>query len=264
MLIDSKIVISGEYYEVFNYSSPIVCNTSLFGNAKSFSRNVNFRRLVCSNLYRWFVPGSTRPFLPIFLTLTFRDQTIPLDRAIRLYRSFQRRLAHYVRDKSETSPKYVAVVEFTQKGVPHFHVLFFNLPFITVDKFSLLWRHGYCYVTKSKGRDAQKTAAYMAKYMGKRFDIPGDDKMKYYYSTGLLRPFAIASPGLVEHFLHMAKPYAIKLASYSYRMRSGIGDVEYGLYRSSDDDFPISCISSYFQGGLSTGELLQKLTDCVS
>jgi len=77
--------------------------------------------LVSSNLYRWR-DANDRTFRPIFLTLTFKEQTITVSSARRLYRLFILRMAKYRKKIDGQGNKYISVMEFTKRGVPHFHI----------------------------------------------------------------------------------------------------------------------------------------------
>jgi len=90
--------------------------------------------------------------------------------------------------QKQTSLKYAVVIEFQKRGAIHFHVLFFNLPFIDHDKLSKLWRNGFIKINKIE--NVKNIGSYVTKYMSKDFD---DSRLcgqkSYFTSRGLKKPF---------------------------------------------------------------------------
>ena len=156
-----------------------------------------------------------------FITLTFRGDVKKRDQANRLFKDFMGRLNYFFHGgESDDFLKYVAVPELqmeNNRGVWHFHVLFFNMPFIPVsgemvDKLILdgrlnadydkrhtlfyIWGNGSVDVCKVRFSDSYDVAGYIAKYIGKGFDDIFDyaleekllHKKRFLRSTGLLGP----------------------------------------------------------------------------
>jgi len=97
----------------------------------------------------------------IFLTLTISENLSDLKQANYLFSSFIKRLSYY----SEKKLKYIAIPEFQERGAVHYHVMFFNLPFIHYETLQDIWGHGYIRV--ELGRNIKNIAAYMTKYLSK-------------------------------------------------------------------------------------------------
>ena len=114
-------------------------------------RSNMIRRLACSN----FSNKST------FLTLTFKDNLTNVKEANILFKAFIRRLKKFIHP---VELKYLAVIEFQERGAVHYHVLL-NLEFIDFDKISEIWGNGFVFINKI--RHVDNVGAYIIKYMTK-------------------------------------------------------------------------------------------------
>jgi hypothetical protein len=141
-----------------------------------------------SNAYQWH-DRNENPIMPIFLTLTFWDNVTDLDFAHNEFKNFIRRLSYEIRGRKETFLKYVSVVEFQDRGAIHYHVVFFNLPFMDriYDKFRILWTCGSSNIKAIK--NTKNIGRYMCKYLTKANNW---DKLQgrksYFVSDGLKTP----------------------------------------------------------------------------
>lgn len=156
-----------------------------------------------------------------FVTLTFREDVKQRDQASRMFNDFIGRLNYFFhKGMSEDFLKYVVVPELqmeNNRGVWHFHVLFFNMPFLPVsgemvdklisdgrlkrdydkrDTLFYIWRNGSVDVCKVRFADSYDVAGYVSKYVGKGFDDVYEyakeekllHKKRFMRSTGLLHP----------------------------------------------------------------------------
>jgi hypothetical protein len=127
-----------------------------------------------------------------------------LKEANRYFADFRRELVR----RSGIKVKYLAVPEFQKRGAVHYHVVFFNLPFIeqhekVFEKFpelekkkifnfsmSDIWWYGD--VKAILLDKAENVSAYISKYMGKSFEIENGNRTYgeklYFTSRGLFRP----------------------------------------------------------------------------
>jgi len=151
----------------------------------------------------------------IFLTLTYKQELISLSHATEHFTDFIRE----VKRKTGLKPAYVCVPEFQKRGTPHFHIIFFNMPFMFVSKevrkklktkksqfdfnWNDLWKHGdvnvklvrNTYTTNTGVKIYSGFASYMTKYLSKDFK---DNRMfgqqTYYSSKNLIRPYKVFIP----------------------------------------------------------------------
>jgi len=166
-------------------------------NEKRASRRAKqkLRRLINANVGKY---GETSKFL----TLTFKENVQDLEWANGEFKKFIQRL-NYRLFKKRSGLKYVCVVEFQERGAVHYHVVFFNMPYVPVNEVAEVWGHGF--VKLNKIDEVDNVGAYVVKYMGKTFDSDDDDddpppgggggkrrrdkgKKRYFVSRGLIKP----------------------------------------------------------------------------
>jgi len=98
---------------------------------------------------------------PIFLTLTFAENLGSLKQTNPYLTEFMRKLKRHFGH----SMKYIAIPEWQQRGAVHYHIMFFNLPFIHYSNLANIWGHGSIRVEAA--RKIKNISAYMAKYLSK-------------------------------------------------------------------------------------------------
>lgn len=206
-LYDVKVVKSGDVVEVIEYGKPILLKGSFVHNnsGSSLGRSVkasdkdnkrhredtlnrarsNLRRLVNSNVYQYYDSRGS-PYRPLFLTLTYSENKTDLKDANKDLRAFIRCFSYYLYGERGRL-KYISVPEFQSRGAVHYHIIFFNSPFVPSDKVSEIWGNGFIKINKI--RDVTNVGAYISKYLHKDSD---DERLKgmkcYTTSEGLFRP----------------------------------------------------------------------------
>ncbi len=154
-------------------------------------------------------------------TATFREDVKDYKKANSLFNDFIGRLNyHFTGEKGNTFLKYIAIPELQMKNdryVWHYHVLFFNLPWIPVsgeivdecvekgslepgydkrDTLVYIWGMGGVQVDKINFSDNYDVAGYVCKYIGKGLDglyeysseMGNLKRRRYLKSTGLFGP----------------------------------------------------------------------------
>lgn len=208
-----KIIASGDIIEVYEYEKNVV---SGFNNSKSKGKGRScvaddeeqeknrelvlhrarrdLRRLINSNVNMYGVS-------PKFVTLTFADEITDLKVANYEFKKFRQRLEDYC-DKDIL---YVAVPEIQKErlenygvAVWHYHVVFFNLPFIRADKLSDIWKNGFIKVNRIDKVD--NVGAYVCKYMTKDNKEMKGEKC-YFSSRKLYKPIQIKEKERVENLV---------------------------------------------------------------
>jgi len=157
--------------------------------------------LVYANAWHW-KKRNGKPYLPIFITFTFRKNIDELDYANKKFRDFIRRFGYSIRGK-ETFLKYLTVVEFQERGAIHFHTVFFNLPFVDriYDKTLEMWRQcvGEGSVRIESVYSELGIIIYLSEYLTKSIN---DDRLggrkSYFASKGLKKPITISFEELVN------------------------------------------------------------------
>lgn len=249
--VNQKITIAGHIIEYDTMEQPIKIGTNYHRKRKPSSKPIStpeereassanraktaVRRLVNANAHKWLKPvgGS---YLPIFVTLTFEEDMRDLVSANALFTTAMQRLNYFVGGSKKHCLHYIAVTEFqdkTRAGVIHYHVLFFNLPFIerAYDEIRRIWRHGNTNVRSV--RNVKDLGRYMVKYMTKNLkDGRLKGHKKYFASKGLKRWTVLYEKDLVSLIVEMLpdqckigtstwdSPHCKKITRTTYNMQS--------------------------------------------
>ncbi|MGK2849016.1 MAG: rolling circle replication-associated protein [Minisyncoccota bacterium] len=187
---------------------------------KSMKRAKNtITDLILCNAWQWYKRGG-QPYLPIFITFTFRENVTDLTYAHNEFTNFIRRLGYDIRGKM-TFLKYLAVVEFQNRGAIHYHVIFFNLPWIDriYDKMRDEWRKGVGEGTAQveSVRSESGLIKYLCKYLTKSVE---DGRLlarkSYFASKGLKKPIIHSFNEVVNLVRTVLEQDKIKLSTYEY------------------------------------------------
>ena len=204
---NNKRIVSGDIIEDYEYSRPQ--STKKHGNPegrkvttcddvsrmKSLIKSGNIakreiRRLVNTNIGKH---GKERAK---FLTITFGDNVQDIKAANHEFKNFLLRLNYHVYKRACNDLQYLCVIQFQARGAIHWHVIFFNLPYIPVRKLADIWGQGFVKINAID--DVDNVGAYVAAYVGNerdgehngnggRFvDIRYFNQKRYFKSKGLL------------------------------------------------------------------------------
>lgn len=145
-----------------------------------------------------------------FLTLTFRSEITDIKAANKQFTEFNKRLSYSLFNVHKNVLKYICIPEIQPKrqektglSVWHFHIIYFNLPYIKQSLLLKIWGAGGVNVQSLskdiKGKSIRNTSAYVAKYIGKcvvggsAFDLYKKSALKnmkrYNTSRSLLQPY---------------------------------------------------------------------------
>lgn len=149
----------------------------------------NVFNLISTNAWFWNNEDG-KPFLPVFLTLTFAKNIQDIEAGNELHSKFIKRLNYHVYKAKTSKLKYISVIEFQKRGAIHYHIIFFNLPYIHKKELADIWDLGFIQVKKIDER--KNVAGYLTKYMTKgNKDSRLEEKKRYMCSRGLLKPVEI-------------------------------------------------------------------------
>ena len=175
------------------------------------------RRLACAN-----------PQLNKFFTLTFADNVTDLKYANNQFCCFIKRLNRYLTKMHKDKVKYIAVVEFQERGAVHYHLLC-NLPYISANKLQEIWQNGFVKINKID--DVDNVGAYVTKYMSKDNE---DERLIgnrcYFTSQGLQEPTTIEENGVENTIMHLLLAGDIELQKEPYKKtfeNEQLGNIEY-------------------------------------
>lgn len=237
---DVRVIVSGNVVEVYKYPETIwrnlqstskrsaVTNVSveslddtLLGEkmdsrAKSNIRARNtLRRLALANF------GSKSKFL----TLTFEENMTDLDKANKEFKRFIRNIKRNLGDF-----KYIAVIEFQNRGAIHYHVLLDIEVYIPHEKLEKWWGNGFIRINSIDHVD--NIGAYVIKYMTKEdADERLIGKKSYQCSKNLERPRELIGKNALEYIEKYIESRGIKKAySNAYKSKFSDEDVLYAEY----------------------------------
>jgi hypothetical protein len=133
-----------------------------------------------------------------FFTMSFSDDIFDLKEANREFNKFIKRLEYHVRRKVH----YTVIARFQdgkrpggkvggRDGVIHYHVLFYDLPYVPHEKLTGIWGRGFVWINAVD--DVDNLGVYMVEgYMGKEMDDERLCGQKHYWSSrGLAKPLVL-------------------------------------------------------------------------
>jgi len=148
-----------------------------------------FKRLVTANL------GGCE--IPIFITLTYKENQTDLRQARKDFNSF----TTYVQSRYGKQIRFVCVPEFQKRGAVHFHALFWGLSAETFRDerttrlVATIWQKGFVFMKMTD--NSPKLANYLGKYMSKAYLDKRLFGMKAYSCSRNIKRPQIAQIGLV-------------------------------------------------------------------
>jgi len=184
-------------------------------------------RLIESNVFQ-YSDINGRPFTPKFVTLTFAKHITDNKHANRIYSKYIQRLNYLIYGKKCAQLSYLVVIEYTKIGCIHYHVLFFNLPYVAKQLLEDTWKQGYIKI-KSVYK-VPNLARYMTKYMTKGFnDKRLSGKKRYFTSKNLFKPKVYREEDVVQNIIGALPP---ERSTDNILLDSPyIGRIEYTQYR---------------------------------
>lgn len=212
---------------------------------KSFESSIHrakskVRRLVECNAWRW-KDNTGRIFLPMFMTLTFGYVQTNLTSAHREFMKFIMRLNYDFCDSKKNILKYIVVVEYQsdidfqgnakpQGGSIHYHIIFFNLPYIKDHVYKRLFKLWNAQrVELKKVWNVHGITSYLTKYLTKGMtDKRLWGRKRYFISKGLLQPITYYDEYAVTSFEGVVKKYS-KPYVQSF-LSEYLGHVQYSKY----------------------------------
>lgn len=214
---DLKLVVAGNFVELYQYSKPFAyCLSPLKKRHREQKKKENKKRsskLKSTFALRGLV--NSNPQLNIFLTLTFAENVKDLTVANYEFNKFIKR-CKYQYGKFD----YICVVEFQKRGAVHYHIVW-SLPTIPLKDLQELWGKGFIWLTRC--RVIKNIGAYFAKHGTKKEnDVVESEKLagrkKFFSSRGLKRPTVLRDFDEInafrEKYLIGLKPFFEKDAQY--------------------------------------------------
>jgi hypothetical protein len=207
-----KLVISGDFIELYTFEKPLFYNHEPHNtlNEKNNQNERSFQSIKRSrdNIRRLCNANINKQHKPKFLTLTFKEEITDLKEARKYFSTFIKKYRYKHGDL-----QYLGVAEIQKKRyqkygkkVWHFHIIFFNLPFIYGIKEDITqsWPYGFI---KINALDHVKNAgAYVSKYLRKDlYEKELIGQKSYFASKNLKKPFLHRDQQNVDNYLQTHK-----------------------------------------------------------
>jgi len=183
-----KVVSSGHVLELYEYENPAWCGFQGQGGRRGkgeepSERSEEHRKRTCRRAREMIRRICLANFTERskFITLTYAENQTDIKQANVDFKGFIRRLRKLHKDL-----KYVAVIEFQERGAIHYHMMS-DIPYIPNEQLNGLWKMGFVKINDIKHVD--NVGAYMVKYMLKdTTDTRLVGNKAYLTSRGLIRP----------------------------------------------------------------------------
>jgi len=220
------MILAGNFLDVLKYGKEVSYGSlpqkrpvRYYGKSKDgvrkkeslFRAKSRLKRLINSNAWHWFKENG-KPFVPIFVTLTFKDNLTDIQEANYEYKKFIQRINFALGYKANRL-KYVVVIQFQKRGAVHYHLVFFNLPYVKDLKNELLkiWKNGFTNFRKI--RNVKNVGRYMTRYMAKDVNDKRLYGQKCFFGSNFLKqPIIKNNRDLIESvFILSLLPESLKV-----------------------------------------------------
>lgn len=123
-----------------------------------------------------------------FVTLTFRENIQDIAVTNREFKYFIQRLNYYIYQTKTQLLKYIATWEKQERGSIHYHVIFFDFPYIAKEKLQNLWSHGFIKINRINVDSVENRGRYLSKYFSKDLELKEHKKKAFFKSQNLKMP----------------------------------------------------------------------------
>lgn len=123
-----------------------------------------------------------------FLTLTYKENIQDINQTNREFKYFIQRLNYYLYNTKIQSLNYIATWEKQKRGAIHYHVIFFDFPYIAKEKLREIWKHGIFKINRVDVDSMENRGRYLSKYFDKNLDLKEHKKKAFFKSQHLKMP----------------------------------------------------------------------------
>lgn len=201
---NTKIIETPTTKEVYIYENPIFIHSTARQDSAETSKRKTFDEMSARRQYdslkrkqkhyeqtRWEIArivdcnfdGRTK-----FVTLTFRDNIQDIAVTNREFKNFIQRLNYYIYQTKIQLLKYIATWEKQKRGAIHYHVIFFDFPYVSKEKLQKLWSHGFVKINRIDVDSKENRGRYLSKYFSKDLELKEHKKKAFFKSQNLKMP----------------------------------------------------------------------------
>lgn len=123
-----------------------------------------------------------------FMTLTFKENIQDISYTNYEFVKFIKRFNYHLYHVKTQCLKYVAVWEKQKRGAIHYHIIFFDLPFIKTREIQDIWGHGFVKINKIDVDSKDNRGRYVSKYFSKDVDDKTYKQKSFFKSQNLKMP----------------------------------------------------------------------------
>ena len=123
-----------------------------------------------------------------FLTLTFKENIQDIAYANNEFKKFIKRLNYELYHTKKANLKYLATWEKQERGAIHYHIILFDFPFISNNRLTTIWGHGFVKINKIDVDSIENRGRYISKYFDKDLDLKEHKKKAFFKSRNLKVP----------------------------------------------------------------------------
>ena len=123
-----------------------------------------------------------------FMTLTFKENIQDITYTNYEFNKFIKRLNFYLYHEKKQKLKYLAVWENQKRGAIHYHIIFFDFPFIKTKELEKIWGHGFVKINKIDVDSKDNRGRYVSKYFSKDIDMKNYKQKAFFKSRNLKMP----------------------------------------------------------------------------
>lgn len=123
-----------------------------------------------------------------FMTLTFKDNNGNVKETNNEFSKFIRRLNYHLYRTKKQKLKYLAVWEKQKRGAIHYHVIFFDFPYIKNNELRAIWEHGFVKINLIDVDSKENRGRYVSKYFSKDVEEKEYKQKAFFKSQNLKKP----------------------------------------------------------------------------
>lgn len=201
---NTKIIETPTTKEVYIYENPIFTHSTAKQDSAETSKRKTFGEMSARRQYdslkrkqkhyeqtRWEIArivDCNFDDRTKFVTLTFRDNIQDITVTNREFKNFIQRLNYYIYQTKTQLLKYIATWEKQKRGAIHYHVIFFDFPYVAKEKLQNLWSHGFVKINRIDVDSKENRGRYLSKYFSKDLELKEHKKKAFFKSQNLKMP----------------------------------------------------------------------------
>lgn len=209
---NTKIIITPSVKEIWIYEEPVIYRASKNENVQESNSNLKSktkakkryeeysaleqydslkRKQKHYEQMRWEISrlvDCNFDYKTKFLTLTFKENITDIEYANNELKKFLKRLNYFFYHTKKQSLKYIATWEKQKRGSIHYHIIFFDFPYIKRDLLEEIWEHGFIKINQIKVDSKENRGRYISKYFSKDLELKEHKKKAFFTSQNLKKP----------------------------------------------------------------------------